>query len=247
MKNFVSFTLKNLPINWLRALPQQPGHRTNLHNMRGLKRTMTKSHICHPLAVVDNGDGTFTVADGHRRWKFALETGETHVPCIVYPVGTDADTLFIDLNKDTRKIGGAEWLVVWALTPAKQRANILKDFPQNQATFIKSLLNIISDKELAELADGRTSPGIVEKVDLIHRHIANDMRLTQTPTKRETLYWLHDNNQQNAVQRFISVEVINKKRRGAMKELVGYILAGDAVIPDYTAESVVKKRQRLAA
>lgn len=230
---FTAGPLKNLPVFALRPLAEQPAIRTKTSNIRGLGQNLGETMTMHPLAVVDNGDETYTIADGHRRWTIAQEHEATSLPCIVYPTNTDALELFVRLNRDTRRIGGREWLQFWsAVVPSKRRA-ILKTFSANERRRILDLLSMLdgNENELVSLAERyNTSSEVANVVQQVRSFLSAWIDKADLPTPRTILYWVLDNEQQTPYRRFRKVEVQNKGRgRAAAKELLEYIIQNNPI------------------
>lgn len=86
MNDISPIAFKDLPLDLLVKDPRQPREDFNTEGDKNrLKLSLKEMGIQQPLAVMDLGDGTFSVIDGHRRLLVAQELHLEKVPCSIYP------------------------------------------------------------------------------------------------------------------------------------------------------------------
>lgn len=80
----------------LRPNPRQPRKFFDPEELAGLGKSIQEGTQLHPIAVEDNGDGTYNVIDGERRWRAMELIKRTEIEAIVRPsLGTDDDERLI--------------------------------------------------------------------------------------------------------------------------------------------------------
>lgn len=79
-----------IKLNNLRPNPRQPRKIFDPVELAGLGQTIASGGQLHPIAVEDNGDGTYNVIDGERRWRAMELIKRTEIEAIIRPsLGTD--------------------------------------------------------------------------------------------------------------------------------------------------------------
>jgi ParB family chromosome partitioning protein len=69
-----------IPINQITPNPEQP--RVDIGDLTELSSSIEQNGVLEPLLVKPNGDGTWMIIAGERRWRAANLAGLTEVPCI---------------------------------------------------------------------------------------------------------------------------------------------------------------------
>lgn len=69
-----------IPVDQIAPNPEQP--RVEIGDLTELSRSIRQNGVLEPLLVKPNGDGTFMIIAGERRWRAANLAGLTEVPCI---------------------------------------------------------------------------------------------------------------------------------------------------------------------
>src|SRR5690349_11534996 len=75
-----------------------------------LLESMRRFGLLSPLLVMEMGDGTYQILDGHRRYAAARELGWRTIGCLIYPKmsNTDVVTLRFQLHELTKPWTQAE-------------------------------------------------------------------------------------------------------------------------------------------
>jgi len=71
---------KIIPINQIEPNPEQP--RVEIGDLSELSSSIKQNGVLEPLLVKPNGDGTWMIIAGERRWRAANLAGLREVPCI---------------------------------------------------------------------------------------------------------------------------------------------------------------------
>ena len=71
---------KILDIDRIQPNPDQP--RTEIGDLTELSASIKEKGVLEPLLVLANGDGTYMIIAGERRWRASRLAGLTEVPCI---------------------------------------------------------------------------------------------------------------------------------------------------------------------
>lgn len=80
----------------LRPNPRQPRKLFDPDELAGLGKSIQEGTQLHPIVVEDNGNGTYNVIDGERRWRAMELIKRTEIEAIVRPsLGTDDDERLI--------------------------------------------------------------------------------------------------------------------------------------------------------
>ncbi len=69
-----------IPINQIAPNPEQP--RVDIGDLTELSSSIEQNGVLEPLLVKPNGNGTWMIIAGERRWRAANLAGLTEVPCI---------------------------------------------------------------------------------------------------------------------------------------------------------------------
>jgi ParB family chromosome partitioning protein len=69
-----------IPINQIAPNPEQP--RVEIGDLTELSSSIKQNGVLEPLLVKPNGNGTWMIIAGERRWRAANLVGLTEVPCI---------------------------------------------------------------------------------------------------------------------------------------------------------------------
>lgn len=73
-----------LPIDRIAPNPEQP--RTEIGDLTELTNSIKQNGVLEPLLVKPNGDGTYMIIAGERRWRASNLAGLTEVPCIEFDI-----------------------------------------------------------------------------------------------------------------------------------------------------------------
>jgi ParB family chromosome partitioning protein len=71
---------KIIEIDRIQPNPDQP--RTEIGDLSELSASISEKGVLEPLLVLANGDGTYMIIAGERRWRASKIAGLTEVPCI---------------------------------------------------------------------------------------------------------------------------------------------------------------------
>jgi ParB family chromosome partitioning protein len=75
---------KVIPIDKIAPNPEQP--RVEIGDLTELTSSIKQNGVLEPLLVKPNGDGTWMIIAGERRWRAANLAGLTEVPCIEFDI-----------------------------------------------------------------------------------------------------------------------------------------------------------------
>jgi ParB family transcriptional regulator, chromosome partitioning protein len=75
---------KVIPIDKIAPNPEQP--RTEIGDLTELTESIKQNGVLEPLLVKPNGDGTYMIIAGERRWRASNLAGLTEVPCIEFDI-----------------------------------------------------------------------------------------------------------------------------------------------------------------
>jgi len=75
---------KVIPIDKIAPNPEQP--RTEIGDLTELTDSIKHNGVLEPLLVKPNGDGTWMIIAGERRWRASNLAGLTEVPCIEFDI-----------------------------------------------------------------------------------------------------------------------------------------------------------------
>ena len=73
-----------IPINQIEPNPHQP--RVEIGDLSELSSSIKQNGVLEPLLVKPNGDGTWMIIAGERRWRAANLAGLREVPCIEFDI-----------------------------------------------------------------------------------------------------------------------------------------------------------------
>lgn len=172
----------------------QPPIRTEEAAMRGLIEEIKESEYIAPISVVE-ANGTYVIADGHRRARAAEALEYSKIPAVLMPPGTDPVEAFIRLNKASRRVNGREWLTVWAYDPSQ-----LSRLPNSAKSNIKALIGWVGKPELTRIGrDGQQSHDIAKAVSRVLNTLQNYPALKSRVTGSDVFYWIVEHQQQRAL------------------------------------------------
>jgi ParB family chromosome partitioning protein len=73
-----------IPVDKIAPNPEQP--RTEIGDLTELTNSIKQNGVLEPLLVKPNGDGTYMIIAGERRWRASNLAGLTEVPCIEFDI-----------------------------------------------------------------------------------------------------------------------------------------------------------------
>lgn len=82
--------------------PGQPRKRFEEEPLRQLASSIVEKGVIQPIVVNRNGDGTFTIVAGERRWRASTLAGVKQIPCILRDSGGN-DSLEISLIENLQR------------------------------------------------------------------------------------------------------------------------------------------------
>ncbi|MBF0565353.1 MAG: ParB/RepB/Spo0J family partition protein [Nitrospirae bacterium] len=82
--------------------PGQPRKRFEEESLRQLASSIMEKGVIQPIVVNRNGDGTFTIVAGERRWRASTLAGVKQIPCILRDSGGN-DSLEISLIENIQR------------------------------------------------------------------------------------------------------------------------------------------------
>ncbi len=85
--------MQTLPIEKIFPDKNQPREYFAADKMFQVRESIRKHGIITPLNVMENGDGTYLLVDGERRYRASMELGLREVPVIIEPPMSDEDRL----------------------------------------------------------------------------------------------------------------------------------------------------------
>lgn len=86
-------TMNTLPIEKILPDKNQPREYFAADKLFQVRESIKNHGIITPLNVMDNGDGTYLLVDGERRYRAAMELGLREVPVVIEPPMSDEDRL----------------------------------------------------------------------------------------------------------------------------------------------------------
>lgn len=114
-------TPPSLAVLALTALRENPENARQVFDkaaLQGLADSIKSEGILQPLLVVPGESGTFTVLDGHRRFRAATLAGLATVPCIVRDDLSDVDATLAAIIANLQREGLTPWEEAIALNAA---------------------------------------------------------------------------------------------------------------------------------
>jgi hypothetical protein len=187
-------TTLTLPLDALRWNPVQPEDRTTNDALKHLEDQIRQSGEVIPLAVVGNPDGTYTIADGHRRFTVAQRLGFTMLPCTVLR-DESPENAFVRLNLPMRAITGKNWLTIYAKNP-----DAIKGFTPKTRSNIETLKAWIGQRELIRIGlEGKQAPSVVSYVVRILGVLNAYPSTANQITGGQAFWWLTDHSQQRVI------------------------------------------------
>lgn len=87
-----------LPIDLIAPHANNPRLHFPQSEMERLMESIDEQGVLVPVLVYPNGDGTFTLVDGERRWRSARELGHRTIPAIITEPQSDRDHLIQMFN-----------------------------------------------------------------------------------------------------------------------------------------------------
>lgn len=183
---------KELPVDKLRACRLQPHARTDAGRMRELDGQITdEGRIHNPIIVVPNGDGTYTIADGHRRCSVARRRGWPTVPCQIQDNGTPVEVLWARLNTGTCRFQSTTWFVAWSkCEPSERKTYLASAVPPRHRQSILRMIDIFGESAAVDYAQREwVAPEASKQISTLH-----DMSVLRlkgdSPSMREIGEWL---------------------------------------------------------
>jgi len=208
------FKYRKIPLTKLIGFEANPSARTDTKttNLNDLRETIEEHGLFQDLIVVDNGDGTYTTADGHRRRATVEELGWSSIQCKVYPVGTPIALIYSITNGTNRRHDGKEWLEASYKSDqaVEPRGRTKKDIDQAYEIF---------EEDIQVLVESNVSAGVVKQVNSLFNKIT-DYDVSYYPNRKEIGLWLVKHKQQLPVRFFIEDADRHKRLAAAMKKLV---------------------------
>ncbi len=185
---------QTLDINVVKPSPTNPLKRTA--NVAKLAANMAAKGQRKAVNVVDNGDGTYTLADGHRRYTSLLANGATQIVAdISTPVGDESvedviNELYRDLNGFTR---------AWTNADDSQRAIVAGDAEvaatSGTKAAVSKVFELFNRKEQLFLAANGFTPHVMSVAKRITAYCLSGSGIDSDTTTfqqrvRRTLFWL---------------------------------------------------------
>lgn len=78
--------------------PNNPRKDFDASKMASLRKSIDKHGVKNPVTVTDNGDGTFMLLDGERRFRTAVDLGLKKVPAVIDQVKDETERLIVQFN-----------------------------------------------------------------------------------------------------------------------------------------------------
>ncbi len=92
-----------VPINEIRANPDQPRRNFNIAELRGLAESIRQNGIIQPITVRVDSDGYYELISGERRLRASKMVGLQRMPCIVMDVNDEKSATFALLENLQRQ------------------------------------------------------------------------------------------------------------------------------------------------
>ncbi len=155
---------EELPLDLITANPNQPRKNFDEQAMQELAASIKKHGVIMPIVVNDNGDGTYMVIAGERRFRASKMAGKTTIPVVVrkYSAREIKEISLIenlqreDLNPIEAATAMKQLMIDYKLTQDELAERIGKSRPAVANTL--RLLNLCPEV-MALVADGKLSAG----------------------------------------------------------------------------------------
>ncbi len=95
-------SLRHVPIELLRANPQNPRKHFNEEDLRTLAQSLKEKGLLQPLVVRPKAGGTFEIVAGERRWRASQLAGLHELPVLIRELD-DKETLEIALIENVQR------------------------------------------------------------------------------------------------------------------------------------------------
>lgn len=188
-----------------------PPNRTTSRALAALKEDIARNGVLSPVHTIPKKAGGYVLVDGHRRTEIARQLAIPRLMAVIHNAPeTDAVSLWASLNRNTRTVGGRDWLAMWWLSDGKAE----KDLPPGVRKEIKELVRIFGRsyiKELVEPSDGGPgfAPNVVSEIVRLHTAIVRRDCLKPHPTEREVGLWMLKHREQAIVHAVMRSDVMN--------------------------------------
>lgn len=177
---------KNLIFRWLNMEDLEkssfnPPSRTNAKSLVNLKKSIDKRGVKNPIQVIPIEKNKFRIIDGHRRFEISQALKRDSIPAIINEKEEDPNQLFIELNTNSKKLNGRQWLEIIKnggidAVPEKPKADYLY------------LAKLSGNEELFDvLLSKRTS---ISTVYSLLTNMSNHLERESRPEKRKILNYI---------------------------------------------------------
>jgi ParB family chromosome partitioning protein len=95
--------IRSLPLSALHPNRQQPRRRFAEEELGELAASITTQGIIQPLVVSPDGDGSYTIVAGERRFRAARRAGLTQVPVVVRQTASERELLELALVENLQR------------------------------------------------------------------------------------------------------------------------------------------------
>lgn len=159
-------TQRRIPIEMIHANPRNPRQDFDEEVLQDLVNSVLEKGVVQPLLVrnAPNGDGSFELIAGERRWRAAQRAGLHEVPCLIHDVD-DREALELaiienvqraDLNALEEGLGYQKLIEEYSYTQ-NDLAKVIGKSRSHVANTLRLLK--LPDDVLAMLRDGRLTAG----------------------------------------------------------------------------------------
>lgn len=222
-----------IPLNRLRPSEQNVRKAFDKHTINGLAASIHEHGLLHSLVVASNGDDTYAVVDGRRRFE-ALSLLQRHgelpedhaVPCtVVDATGAEAHSLAANVMREAMSPVDEFEAFAGLVKASKTVEDLARQFGRT-ARYVEQRLALaaLSPKLLAELRADRITLGQAEAYTLLTSHKEQEKLFKQVGP--------------NAGEHWIRKQITGQGFRAehAMFSEADYVAAGGKVIRDLFSE-----------